>query len=335
MIPDTVGAILLASLTLYATLAGADFGGGFWDLVAGGDRRGEVPRSLIDETIGPVWEANHVWLVFVLVVFWTGFPTAFAAVMTATFIPLSLAALGIVLRGSGFAFRKNVSRLGARRLLGATFALSSLVTPFFMGTAIGAIAAGKVTVGARSSTLAIWTGSISILIGALFVTICAYLAAIYLIKEAIRRHDQRLERYFSRRAIIAGVASGALSIAALADLHHVDISLYRGLSGRALPLVVIAGVLGLVVLALLVAGRPIGLRLLSAAGVAAVVWGWGVAEYPHLLPGTGLTLSNGSAPRSTLIAIIQTFVVAAVTVGPSFLLLFYLHGRRLLDSEHA
>src|SRR5271169_3749555 len=137
MIAAVVAGILLAGLTLYAALGGADFGGGLWDLLAGGDPRGRAPRQLIDETITPVWEANHVWLIFVLVIFWTSFPTAFAAVMTATALPLWLAVLGIVLRGSGFAFRKEVQSLRWQRLLGATFALSSLMTPFFMGTVVG------------------------------------------------------------------------------------------------------------------------------------------------------------------------------------------------------
>ena len=139
-----VGAILLATISLYAILGGADFGGGLWDLLAGGDRRGQAPRALIDESITPVWEANHVWLVFALVIFWTAFPDAFAAVMTTAALPIWLAVLGIVLRGSGFAFRKEVHQLSLQRVLGATFAFSSLLTPFFMGTVVGAIATGQI-----------------------------------------------------------------------------------------------------------------------------------------------------------------------------------------------
>ena len=139
MIVDVVAGILLAGLTLYAALGGADFGGGLWDLLAGGDQRGQAPRQLIDDTITPVWEANHVWLIFVLVIFWTAFPHAFAAVMTVAALPLWLALAGIVLRGAGFAFRKEVSGLGAQRALGATFAFSSFLTPFFMGTVLSLI----------------------------------------------------------------------------------------------------------------------------------------------------------------------------------------------------
>jgi cytochrome bd ubiquinol oxidase subunit II len=333
MTAKAVGAILLAVLTLYAILAGADFGGGLWDLLAGGDSRGRAPRELIDETITPVWEANHVWLVFALVVFWTAFPTAFAAVMTAGALPLWLAVLGIVLRGAGFAFRKEVQGLRWERLLGATFALSSLLTPFFMGTVVGAIAAGRVALDAEHSTLAVWTGPTSLLIGGLFVAMCAYLAGAFLIGEAIRRGDRLHERYFRLRAAIAGAAAGTLSLAALAELHHSNRALYHGLTGRALPLVLLAAACGLAVLALLALGRSRWLRALSALAVAAVVWGWGVAQYPTLLPGTGLTLANGSAPHGTLVGLIEAFVAVILLVGPGFLLLFWLHGRQLLESD--
>jgi len=329
---EVVGGILLAVLTLYAALAGADFGGGLWDLLAGGDVRGRAPRQLIDETITPVWEANHVWLIFALVVLWTGFPTAFAAVMTVAALPLWLAVLGIVLRGAGFAFRKEVEGLRSERALGATFAVSSLLTPFFMGTVVGAVAARRVPLHARHSTLAAWTSPTSLLIGGLFVGVCAYLAAVFLIGEASSRGDARHERYFRRRAAAAGAFTGALSLATLVELHHSDHALYHGLTGRALPLVLLAGVAGLAVLALLALGRARGLRALSALGVAAVIWGWGVAQYPTLLPGTGLTLFNGAAPHATLVALVIVFAAAVLLVGPGFAMLFWLHGRRMLES---
>jgi cytochrome d ubiquinol oxidase subunit II len=333
MIVEVVGAILLAVMTLYAILAGADFGGGLWDLLAGGQHTGQAPRRLIDDTITPVWEANHVWLIFALVVFWTAFPSAFAAVMTAAALPLWLSVLGIVLRGGGFAFRKEVQSLRWQRLLGATFALSSLLTPFFMGTVVGAVAAGKVALDVQHSTLAAWTGPTSILVGCLFVATCAYQAAVFLIGEAARRQDRLLERYFRYRAAIAGVTAGALSLATLIALRNSDAMLYHRLTGRALPLVVLAAACGVATLALLVAGRSRWLRVLSPTGVAAVVWGWGVAQYPTLLPGTGLTLSGGSAPHATLVGVIAVSIVAVVLVVPGFLLLFWLHGRQSLESE--
>ena len=335
-----VGAILLASITLYAVLGGADFGGGLWDLLAGGDRRGRAPRQLIDESITPVWEANHVWLVFALVVFWTAFPHAFAAVMTAAALPLWLALLGIVLRGAGFAFRKEVSQLSVQRVFGATFAFSSLLTPFFMGTVIGAIAVGQIPANPVHASQPAWTSATSLLTGAVFVAACGYLAAVYLVGEAASRDDRRLEAYFTRRAQAAGIVTGALSLATLAELHSSNPALFSRLTGRALPLVIIAGLCGLAVLALLTAAwrnpvRVIGVRVIAALGIAAVIWGWGVAQYPVLLPGTAVTLTNAGAPHTTLVAIIWLFVAAVILVGPAFALLFFLQGRSLLHADDA
>jgi cytochrome d ubiquinol oxidase subunit II len=333
VIAAAVGAILLAAVSLYAILGGADFGGGLWDLLAGGDRRGHAPRRLIDESITPVWEANHVWLVFALVIFWTAFPDAFAAVMTTLALPLWLAVGGIVLRGAGFAFRKEASSLSAQRAFGAVFAFSSLLTPFFMGTVIGGIAAGQVPANASHASLSAWTGATALLTGFLFVGACGYLAAVYLIGEATRREDRRLAAYFTRRAQAAGVVTGALSLAGLLELHGSDAALFGRLTGRAVPLVILAGLSGVAALGLLAAGRPRGIRILAALGVAAVIWGWGVAQYPTLLPGTTVTLSNAGAPHSTLVALAVLFVVVAVLVGPSFMLLFSLHGRQVLASD--
>ncbi len=334
----TVGGILLASVTLYAVLGGADFGGGLWDLLAGGDRRGQEPRRLIDESITPVWEANHVWLVFDLVIFWTAFPHAFAAVVTTAAFPLWLAVAGIVLRGAGFAFRKELSRPSAQRVAGAAFAFSSLLTPFFMGTVIGAIATGSIPASASHASLSAWTSPTALLTGFLFVAACGYLAAVYLTGEAARDHSQRLQAYFTQRAQVAAIVAGALSLATLALLHGSNPALYARLTGRALPLVILAGVCGLAVLVLLTIGRltmvqVTMVRVIAALGVAAVVWGWGVAQYPVLLPGTAVTLTNAGAPQATFDALVVLFVIAVLLIGPSFALLYILQGRRLLGGE--
>jgi len=334
MAPDALGAILLAGVTLYAVLAGADFGGGLWDLLAGGTRRGRAPRTLIDESITPVWEANHVWLIFDLVIFWTAFPHAFAAVMTALALPLWLALAGIVLRGAGFAFRKELTRVPWQRAAGAIFAFSSLLTPFFMGTVVGAIATGAVPANASRASLAAWTSPTALLGGLAFVTGCGYLAAVYLTEEARSRGDRRMQAYFTRRGQAAGVVTGALSLAGLAVLHGSDPALYGRLTGRALPLVVVAGACGLAVLALLTAGRTACARVTAALGVAAVICGWGVAQYPVLLPGTTVTLSNAGAPHATLAALVVVFIAAVVLIAPSYTLLFTLQRRRLLGAGY-
>src|SRR5580698_2505027 len=303
---DAVGAILLASVTLYAVLGGADFGGGLWDLLAGTTARGRAPRDLIDESITPVWEANHVWLVFDLVIFWTAFPYAFATVTTTLALPIWLAVAGIVLRGAGFAFRKELTRPSWQRAAGAAFAFSSLLVPFFMGTVVGAIATGAVPADASQASLAAWTSPTALLAGFVFVAACGYLAAVYLVVEAGRRGDRPMRAYFTRRAQAAAVAA------------------------RALPLVVLAGVCGLAVLALLTAGRASGIRAIAALGVAAVIWGWGVAQYPVLLPGTAVTLTTAGATQATFVALVVIAIAAVILVIPSFALLFRLQGRHML-----
>jgi cytochrome d ubiquinol oxidase subunit II len=330
MIADTAGAILLAAITLYAIFGGADFGGGLWDLLAGGDRRGAAPREFIEQTITPVWEANHVWLVFALVIFWTAFPAAFAAVMTTDALPLWLALLGIVLRGAGFAFRKEVARLALRRAFGAAFALSSLLTPFFMGTVIGSIATRHVPAAGAHASVAAWTSTTSILIGLLFTGACGYLAAVFLTSEATRRDAPAMRRYFTWRAQAAGAVTGALSLATLAELDRANPGLLHHLTGRALPLVIVTAACGVAVLVLLATGRPVWVRVLAALGVTTVIWGWGVAQYPAVLPGTAVTLANAGAPHSTLVALTVVFAAAVLLVGPSFGLLFALHGRQVL-----
>jgi cytochrome d ubiquinol oxidase subunit II len=336
MASDAVGGILLAGITLYAVFGGADFGGGLWDLLAGTTAQGRAPRALIDESITPVWEGNHVWLIFDLVIFWTAFPLAFAAVMNTLALPLWLALGGIVLRGAGFAFRKELSSLSLQRATGATFAFSSLLTPFFMGTVVGAIAAGAVPADGTQASLAAWTSPTALLAGFLFVAACGYLAAVYLVGEAASRGDRAMRVYFARRAQAAAIVAGALSLAALFELQNSDPVVYDRLtSGRSLPFVVVAGVCGLVVFALLAVGRPRGVRGIAALGVTAVVWGWGVAQYPVILPGTGVTLSDAGAPEATMVALIVVFIVAVVLVGPSFALLYALQGRHLLGGgEH-
>jgi cytochrome d ubiquinol oxidase subunit II len=328
-----VGCVLLAALTLYATFGGADFGAGFWNLVAGGDVRGARPRRLIEDAITPVWEANHVWLIFALVMFWTGYPDAFAAVMSVDAVPLWLAGLGVVLRGAAFAFSKEIRRSSYRRALGATFALSSLLTPFFMGCVVGGIAAGAVAADATRSSAAAWTGAMSLISGLLFVGACAYLAAVYLVREARARGDSLLESYFIRRARWAGAATGALSLAALLELRAANGPLFDRLTGAALPLVIVAGVCGVVVQAGLASRRLRGLRAVAWLGVAAVVWGWGIAQYPAVLPGTDLTVGNAGAPAATLATLLVVTAFALVVLPPSFLFLFRLQGRQMLGSD--
>jgi cytochrome bd ubiquinol oxidase subunit II len=329
-----VATILVVVTAAYALFGGADFGGGIWDLLAGGDKRGAAPRELIDESITPVWEANHVWLIFILVLAWTAFPPAFAAVMTALFVPLSLSLLGIVLRGAGFAFRHTAERLQMQRLTGAVFAVSSLITPFFMGTVIGAVVTGQVPVHPAGNVLAAWTSPTAILTGFLFVAACAYISAVFLVLEARQRGQQVLVRYFSLRATAAGVVTGALAGGTFAELSTSAPYVYDRLTGIALWLVAISIAAGIAVLGMLWLRlyHALFLRATAATAVATVVFGWGLAQYPYLIP-TSLSLAAGSAPTASLVA---EFVVAGMAVGlvaPGFAILYYLQQRGLLTAH--
>ncbi len=326
-----VAVILFVVIAAYALFGGADFGGGIWDLLAGSAEHGAAPRGLIDESITPVWEANHVWLVFILVLLWTAFPPAFAAIMTALFVPLSLSLLGIVLRGVGFAFRHTAQRLQMQQLTGGVFAAASLITPFFMGTVVGAVATGQVPVRPAGNVLAAWTSPTAILTGFLFVAACAYVSAVFLISEARQRGHQDLMRYFSLRANAAGVLTGALAGGTFAELSTSAPRVFAGLTGIALPLVAISIAAGIAVLVMLWLRwyHALFLRAAAAIAVATVVWGWGLAQYPYLLP-TSLPLAAGSAPTASLVAEFVVAGLAVLLVAPGFALLYFLQQRRVL-----
>jgi cytochrome bd ubiquinol oxidase subunit II len=328
-----VAVILFVVIAAYALFGGADFGGGIWDLLAGSAERGAAPRELIDESITPVWEGNHVWLVFVLVLLWTAFPPAFAAIFTALFVPLALSLLGIVLRGVGFAFRHTAERLRMRQLTGATFAAASLITPFFMGTVVGAVATGEVPVHPAGNVLAAWTSPTAILTGFLFVAACAYISAVFLVLEARQRGHQDLVRYFSLRATAAGVLTGALAGGTFAELSTSAPYVYARLTGVALPLVAISIAAGIAVLVMLWLRwyHPLFLRVTAAIAVATVVFGWGLAQYPYLVP-TSLPLAAGSAPTAALVAEFVVAGLAVLLVVPAFALLYFLQQRRVLTA---
>jgi len=318
---------------MYAVFGGADFGAGLWSLLAGGGDGGRRPRALIDWAIGPVWEANHVWLIFVLVVLWSAFPDAFASIMSTLFIPLSLAALGIVLRGAGFAFHRVAERESCRELATAAFALSSVLTPFFMGTVAGAVASGRVPVGnAEGDPVTSWLNPVSLLIGVLFVAAGAYLAAVFLVSDARRSGDADLERYFEVRALWAAVAAGVIAFAGIFVLHADAHYIYDGLTDEGLPFLVGSALCGAAALALLWRGRPRGTRPLAGGAVVAIIWGWGAAQYPYLLP-QKLTVADGAADSSTLTALLVLFAVALVVVVPALALLYTLDQRTLLEEE--
>jgi cytochrome d ubiquinol oxidase subunit II len=344
--PETfaVAVVLALSAAAYALLAGADFGGGVWDLLAGGARRGERPRAAIDKSVTPVWEANHVWLIWVLVVLWTGFPAAFAAITTTLFIPLSASLLGIILRGVGFAFRHHARTLAGRTVTGGAFAIGSLITPFLLGTVVGAVVTGQVRYGGPSGAgnllgaggfareTSSWTSATALLSGALFVAACAYVGAIYLTADARRRAEPAMVEYFRVRAIAAGLATGALAGVTLGVLSHSSPYVFGRLTGAALAPVVISVAAGTTALVMLLLRRLSvwGLRVMAAAAVTAVVAGWAWGQYPYLLP-TTLSLRASSAPASALLAVLAVVGLTALLVAPGFALLFWLQQRDALE----
>jgi cytochrome bd ubiquinol oxidase subunit II len=344
---DVAAGILWVGVTFYALFGGADFGGGLWDLIAGDAEKGERPRGLIQRSLTPVWEANHVWLIFILVVLWTAFPPAFSAVFSTLYVPIALAALGIVLRGAGFAFRKQIEGLSGRRAMGATFALSSVLTPFFMGTVVGAIASGNVPAEGNGDAFSSWLEPLPLLTGAMFVATGAYLAAVFLVGDARRAGEADLERYFVRRALAAAAVAGMAAAIGLVELHAEAPHVFDRLVNQGLPLVILSAACGLALLAILLRPmgrkvaygstyRPVGhgfLRPLAAGAVVAVIWGWGVAQFPYLLP-ISLRIDQAAAPDPTLVIVFIVFATAAVLVLPSLGLLYALSQRDLLEADH-
>jgi len=334
-VSTVVALILWFCVTCYAVLGGADYGAGVWDLSAGGARRGERARALIDHAMTPVWEANNVWLIFALVVLWTAFPRGFAAITSTLYMPLALAAAGIVLRGCGFAFREVTHTLTGRRLFGALFALSSVMTPFFLGASFGAIASGRIHPGAQAvSPAAAWLGPTSIVVGLLAVSCAAFLAAVFLVFDARRLLDDALELHFGRRAIASGVVTGALAIVGLFVVHGDAPYLFHGLVHRGFPLVIVSGACAAGAVLLILSGIARGVRPLAVGAVVAMLAAWGLAQWPYLLP-TSLSVAAAAGAPRTLVWMLVLFLVAAVTVVPALALLFVLDQRSRLQQGAA
>ena len=330
MTADLMAVVLLLAVAAYACAGGTDYGAGFWDLLAGGAERGRRPRWLIDQAMAPVWEVNNVWLIFVFVIMWTGFPTLFQTVFSAMWLPLALAAVGLVLRGAGFAFRKVVTRLAGRRLYGAVFALASLVTPFFLGAAAGGIASGRVKVGTEASADA-WSNPTSVMFGLLAVAATAFLGAVFLAADARRFDAPDLVVHFRRRGLLSLAALMLLVAITLwitsDDAPHV----WHGLThGAGLVLAVVAGAASFVT-AWLLTRRPGGwVRASAVAAVACAVIAWGLAQRPYLLP-TSMTVAEGAGAPATLTWLAFVTLVALLIVVPAVVFLYWLDTRGDLE----
>jgi cytochrome d ubiquinol oxidase subunit II len=333
MLAELPMVLILLGLAAYTVLAGADFGAGFWTLFpVGGSTSPAATRDHARHAMGPVWEANHVWLIFVLVVCWTAYPSAFASITSTLAVPLFIAVVGIILRGTSYALRGQLEGASGHRAVENVFALSSVLTPFALGAVAGAIASGRVPVGnAAGDPVTSWLNATSAMIGALAVATSAYLAAVYLAADAHRLGERGLERDFRLRALWSGAVTGALALGGIFVVRADGRSFGAGLTtGAGLALVVGSAAAGLATLVLVWRSRFGPARASAALAVAAIVAGWALAQRPYFLP--GLTVSEAAAGRSTLIAVVVTAAIGAVVLVPSLILLFGLFLRGRLDA---
>ncbi len=318
-----VAMAMFLGVVVYALFAGADFGSGFYDLTAGSGERGSEIRTLVDTSIGPVWEANHVWLIYILVMWWTGFPATFAAATTTLFIPLCLALAGIVLRGASFAFRKYSETFAQARLFGAIFAASSVITPFFLGASAGAIASGRVPAEGYGDLIRSWINPTSMVGGCLAVATSAFLAGVFLTADAARAGSVKLADRLRKRTLGVGVVAGIIVFAGLYPVAHDAPTLSHGLRTAASPLLVVAAGAGIATLVFLYRRKFSPARVSAVAAVASVVTGWGVGQYPWLLV-EQVTIDEGAGADATLTGLLVVVVLAGIIVLPALTYLFRL-----------
>ena len=331
---DVPALLILIGMAAYIVFAGADFGAGLWYLLAGPGPRGRPIRDFTYHAMAPVWEANHVWLIFILVVTWTAYPTAFGSIASTLAVPLFIAAVGIIMRGTTYALRSGAEPdRETEGVTGFVFGASSILTPFALGTAIGGIAAGEVPVGnAEGDLFTSWLNPTSIAIGVLAVATSGYLAAVYLAGDAVRHDEPELAQAFRSRALAMGLIAGALAVAGLIVLRADARELFDDLtSGGGLAAVLVSAAAGLGTLALVRDGRYEPARFSAALAVAAIVAGWGLAQRPELLP--GLTVQEAAAGHSTLVALLISIGAGLVVLVPSLMLLYGLVLRGRFDTS--
>jgi len=332
MLPMLVAGIAGVALTAYVLLGGADYGGGVWDLLASGPRR-EKQRELIAHAIGPIWEANHVWLILVVVLLFTCFPPAFAQLMTVLHIPITLLLIGIVLRGSAFTFRAyDATHSAVQERWGMIFAIASVLAPILLGVIVGAIASNGV--GNAAATLGesgvelipvfvtSWLNAFTLSVGVMTLVLVAFLAATYLTVEAAA--DRALQDDFRRRAIIAGLVLPVTAYGTLLAAQPLAPRVQKMLlhSSVAMPIHIAAMIAGLGAVIALWTRRFKLARLAAGALATLILWGWMFAQFPFLIPPT-LTIFDAAAPPATLRAFVTAIAVGAVVLIPS---LWYLYG---------
>jgi cytochrome d ubiquinol oxidase subunit II len=314
---------MLVSLSFYALLGGADYGGGVWDLFASG-RRANEQRALIAHAIGPIWEANHVWLILVVVILFTAFPPAFAIIATALHIPLTLLLIGIVLRGSAFTFRSYDSqRDNVQKRWSRVFSIASIITPILLGVIVGAISSRAIQVEhdvVVSGFFYPWLGLFPFAVGFFALALFAFLAATYLTLETT---DPELQDDFRLRALVSGVAVGALALVVflLSGTRAPEIRAGISASPWAIPLHLITALCAVGAFAALWRRKYQLARMCAAGQVTLILWGWALAQYPYMVQ-PDITIKSAAAPAQTLRLLLVALSVGAVILFPSFYYLF-------------
>jgi cytochrome bd ubiquinol oxidase subunit II len=314
-----IAGVMVASLVLYALLGGADYGGGVWDLFAIGRRAGEQ-RALIANAISPVWEANHVWLILVIVLLFTAFPPAFAAIATALHIPITLLLIGIVLRGTAFTFRTyDVQRDDVQRRWSLVFSIASIITPILLGTILGAIASGTIRVengAVASGFFESWLAPFPLAVGFFALTLFAFLAAVYLTVEA---EERRLQEDFRARALLSGVAVGVLALVVFVLAKSGAPTVRAGISRSwwALGLHVFTAIFAMAAFYTLWTRRYKLARVCAAAQVTLILLGWAFAQFPNLVE-PDITIGSAAASHITLKLLLIALVAGAVVLFPSY-----------------
>jgi cytochrome d ubiquinol oxidase subunit II len=325
-LPYIILSILWFSLIAYAVFGGADFGAGVWELVAFGPSK-QHQRKLIDKALGPVWETNHVWLIFLVVGLFSAFPIAFSILSIVLFVPLTLALLGVVMRGAAFAFRTHAGRRGTtKETWSYVFGIASIITPFFLGVSAAAVASGKILV--REGTVVanlgpFWLDPFALVIGAMAIALCATLAAIYLTVEATSMDDTEMARAFRLRGLIAGAITGLLGALGLLLSPSYAPQLWQGMLSHAIPIVVATMIIGLAAAGALYFGYYRIARPLIILETAFLLGSWGVSQIPYLIP-PDLTVERAAGAPSTLLLLLIGIIVGMLIIIPSIFYLFYI-----------
>jgi cytochrome d ubiquinol oxidase subunit II len=329
MLETIIAGIMLISLILYGVMGGADYGGGMWDLLASGVRA-QRQRHAIAEAIAPIWEANHVWLILVVVLLFSAFPRGFSAIMIALHIPITAMLIGIVLRGSAFAFRKYDSTDDAvQRRWSTVFGVASFFTPFFQGLTMGALASGDIhLVGDHVTTgfFAGWLTPFAFACGLFALALFAFLAATYMTVDT--RSEPDLQQDFRLRAIWAQIVSVLLAVLVFITSRDGAPLMYRGLTNWWAPLLLGWTALSALTVLLALWFRSFNLaRVAAVAQVTIILIGWALAQFPHLVT-PNVTIQNAAAPESTLKLLLLALGAGVVVVVPSLLYLLQIFKRQ-------